>query len=660
MPAARVAAMSAAPDDVILHPDQRQAVDHLLALDETAETFTFQTFDDNRRRKDKRLARILHGTLIDVWPELERLNRKGAGIFVTVNETDGTGRRLANIVRARAVFQEDDGAGKPLPLEPHLLIESSPGKYHRYLLVEDLALDEFDAVQRVLVEDYGSDPNAKDRARVLRLAGFYHRKGAPHLVRIVEASGSLPYGRERLLEAFPPKPEPSSRVPGTSGQGAPQDADAATLAKVRKLATDAALRTHEDGTRGRHAEVVLLGHILRRELGDGLPGEALDEALRTFEANMRHCDTAGEVQPMNWHAERRALEDAYRSPSRPDREPADTGKPSDEDEDDAGLRPVSARDLFARQFDPLHWNIQDILPAGTTLLFGKPKKGKSFLTLLIAISVAAGRPVFGKATSGRPVLYLGLEDSERRAQRRLKGCAKALEIPPEAFIDKLHVSTSSARIDTGLLDELRGWMKAHPDTGLIVIDMLKKVTGAEDNRKSLYNQQAEVGDALTKFSHEWPSLSILVVHHSRKAESDDPFDLVSGTTGLSGSYDSLAAISDIDKVRYLHITGRDIEAADIPLRMSPTGMYTLAPVTTEELQTADMSDNRRRVFDAVPRGQAYSRADIIAGCKLPEGIVDQMLRRLAKQGLIHKPDRGMYQKTDKRWFDVPGNLEGYL
>ncbi|MCP5415143.1 MAG: AAA family ATPase [Chromatiaceae bacterium] len=326
-----------------------------------------------------------------------------------------------------------------------------------------------------------------------------------------------------------------------------------------------------------------------------------------------------------------------------------------------GLAPISARDLYARHFDPLHWNIQGILPAGTMLLFGKPKKGKSFLTLLIAISVAAGRPVFGKESSGRPVLYLGLEDSERRAQRRLKGCASALQIPPDAFIDKLHFSPTSKRIDTGLIEELRDWMKAHPDTGLIVIDMLKKVTGAEDNRKSLYNQQAEVGDALTKFSHEWPSLTLLVVHHSRKAESDDPFDLVSGTTGLSGSYDQLIAISDATGSRMLHISGREVEAIDIPLRMTPGGMYTLEGVTTEDLQTEDMSDTRRKVFDAVPRGQPYRRADVIAGCKLPEGIVDQHLIRLIKSGLVRKAARGMYQKTGKRWFDEPaGNLEGFL
>ncbi len=324
------------------------------------------------------------------------------------------------------------------------------------------------------------------------------------------------------------------------------------------------------------------------------------------------------------------------------------------------IQVMSAGDLLAEQFPPLHWTIQDILPAGTTLLFGKPKKGKSFLTMLIGISVAAGRPVFGKETSGKTVLYLALEDSFRRLQRRAVGCSKTLGVSHEVFADKLHMSTESPRIDTGLIDELEGWMVIYPNTGLIIVDMLKKVTGSSKPAQSMYEHEAEVGHALTRFCHKYPELSIVVVHHSRKAESDDPFDLVSGTTGLSGSYDNLAAISDSSGSRVLHIAGRDTEGAEIPLLMNDGGMYTLEMPNADEMQSATMSDTRRRVYDAVPYGQAYTRAAIVAGCKLDEGIVDQQLLKLAKAGLVEKARRGLYQKTKKRWFDEPiSTLDGF-
>jgi hypothetical protein len=304
-------------------------------------------------------------------------------------------------------------------------------------------------------------------------------------------------------------------------------------------------------------------------------------------------------------------------------------------------------------FPPLHWNIEGILPAGTMLLSGKPKKGKSFLCLLIAISVAAGRPVFGQKTSGLPVLYLGLEDSWRRLQQRLVQCMNSLSITAADIDDRLTVSTSSKRIDSGLIEELRDYLTAFDQGGVIFIDMLKKITGAETQTRSLYDQQAIVGHALNKLSHEHPALSIVVVHHANKANPEDPFDMISGTTGLSGSFDNLAVIADTEGARVLHTTGRDIEGAEIPLMMDKGGMYSLRMPDPEELQTVTMSDTRKRVYQAVPKGQAYKRADIISGSGLSEADVDQQLRLLVKEGYVDKVGRGEYQKTAKRWYDEP-------
>ena len=181
----------------------------LTQLDEAAERWTFQTFDDDGQRKDRGLARIIHGTIEEHSETLCALNQRGAGVFVTINETDFCGRKRENILRVRAVWQEDDGAGAHLPLEPHIVVESSPGKYHRYLFVDELGLDEHRNVQQVLVDRYGSDPCAKDISRVLRLPGFYHRKGDPHLVRIIEESHAQPYSRDNILRSFRPDALPS-------------------------------------------------------------------------------------------------------------------------------------------------------------------------------------------------------------------------------------------------------------------------------------------------------------------------------------------------------------------------------------------------------------------------------------------------------------------
>ena len=207
--------MNANPKPTELVPELDQAKHFLTLLDEEAEAFTFQTFTDGKPKPNPDpLARQLIGTFAEHAETLSELNRQGAGIFVTINETDGNGRRKENIIRIRALWQEADRGDEPgLPVEPHIIVESSTGKHHRYVLVDDAPLDEFEPVQERLVRDYGSDPNAKDRSRVLRLPGFYHLKNPeePHLVRVVHESGAQPIPWSEAVRHFPPVSDSTRR-----------------------------------------------------------------------------------------------------------------------------------------------------------------------------------------------------------------------------------------------------------------------------------------------------------------------------------------------------------------------------------------------------------------------------------------------------------------
>lgn len=211
--------MMAQPEGLPL-PDFEEAERFLTALDETAEAFTFQSFDDDKARKDRHMAVILSGPFDRHRDNLARFNSHGAGIFVTVNETDGRGRKLENIQRIRAIWHEDDhGQARDFPLQPHITVESSPGKYHRYWLVDGLSLEQFRGVMNTLVRVHGSDPNAKDPARVLRLPGFLHLKDAAHpwRVRLADVSGELPYSAEQIVAAFPPSAEPQQSESAQTG-----------------------------------------------------------------------------------------------------------------------------------------------------------------------------------------------------------------------------------------------------------------------------------------------------------------------------------------------------------------------------------------------------------------------------------------------------------
>jgi hypothetical protein len=162
-----------------------------------SDSFTFQTFDDNAARKNRSLVRVFHGTIDQHLATLEDLNRKGAGIFVTINRTDGKGRRAHNIAGVRAVFVDLDGA--PLApvmasaLAPHIVVESSSDRFHAYWLVDEtVSLNDFSGLQKRLAKLFDGDPTVHDLPRVLRLPGFVHRKKKPFRTRIMHLNPSLP------------------------------------------------------------------------------------------------------------------------------------------------------------------------------------------------------------------------------------------------------------------------------------------------------------------------------------------------------------------------------------------------------------------------------------------------------------------------------------
>jgi hypothetical protein len=78
-------------------------------------------------------------------------------------------------------------------LPPHIVVESSPERWHCYWLVEGMALEDFRAVQKAIIGRFNSDPSVHDLPRVMRLPGFFHCKEKPFLIRIFETRDAPPY-----------------------------------------------------------------------------------------------------------------------------------------------------------------------------------------------------------------------------------------------------------------------------------------------------------------------------------------------------------------------------------------------------------------------------------------------------------------------------------
>lgn len=165
-----------------------------------------------------------------------------------------------------------------------------------------------------------------------------------------------------------------------------------------------------------------------------------------------------------------------------------THKPDAAHKPDKGM---TAAQLMALDIPETRWVVEGLLPEGLSLLCGKPKVGKSWMCLDLALTAAMGGRALGSfpVTEGR-VLYLALEDSVRRLRQRLLELRKETTGP-----ENLHFCTSWDRLPNGGLDRLRDWLAGHPDTRLIVIDTLARIRELTRGRQAAYEMDYEIGRA---------------------------------------------------------------------------------------------------------------------------------------------------------------------
>ena len=222
------------------------------------------------------------------------------------------------------------------------------------------------------------------------------------------------------------------------------------------------------------------------------------------------------------------------------------------------LQTIDADTLQSTAYEPVSFVVDTLISQGLHILAGSPKVGKSWLALWLAVTVAKGDPVWGMGVKQGTTLYLCLEDSTLRIQNRL------FEITEDAPAN-VHFSTNSDTLGRGLEEQLCAFLAEHPDTVLVIIDTLQMIRGAGyDNTYANDYRDPSV----LKHIADTHGIAILLVHHLRKMDDDDPMNMISGTTGLSGATDSnfvLRKSQRRENTATLYCTGRDIPYRELAL-----------------------------------------------------------------------------------------------
>ena len=215
--------------------------------------------------------------------------------------------------------------------------------------------------------------------------------------------------------------------------------------------------------------------------------------------------------------------------------------------------------LMSTVLPPIRFVVDKLLPQGLHILAGAPKVGKSWLALWLCLCVAKGEPVWNFPTLRGGVLYLCLEDSYSRIQNRL------LDITDNAPAD-LCFATVSEKLHSGLEEQIEGFLGAHPDTALVVIDTLQRIRAVGNEANPYASDYRDLG--VLKELADRNRIAILLIHHLRKLNDEDPMNMISGTTGISGATDTNLVLKKGKRsgsAATLYCTGRDIEYQELAL-----------------------------------------------------------------------------------------------
>lgn len=166
--------------------------------------------------------------------------------------------------------------------------------------------------------------------------------------------------------------------------------------------------------------------------------------------------------------------------------------------------------------------------------------------------ISSGIDLWNYKVNKGTVLYLALEEDYARLQHRL------YTMFGECENESFHLTTHSNQLNDGLDKQLEYFIEKLNDTKLIIIDMLQKIRELSGDKYS-YANDYDIVTRLKKFSDN-NNVCLLLVHHTRKQQSDDCFETISGTNGLLGAADGAFILQKEKRTAskaMLDVVGRD-------------------------------------------------------------------------------------------------------
>ena len=304
--------------------------------------------------------------------------------------------------------------------------------------------------------------------------------------------------------------------------------------------------------------------------------------------------------------------------------------------------PEDAVDLRIDTIQPAVPVVEDLLYEGMLLFGGKSKRGKSWLMLDLAVSVATGNPVWRHfpVPKPQPVLYISLEDGRRRIKGRLEN------IPPEVrqrgYLQFLY---NFPMLDQGGMEKLQGYIR-NGRYRLIIIDVLARIEpqGKRSSEKT-YLEIYDMFAPLQNLHREHPTC-LAMVTHLRKADAEDIFDTLHGSVGYQGIQDALWVMERPPQNKVAVIHTRPNEGEEQVLHVAFVDGHWEFQGHDEEIRSIRLSEDIRELYEETSKPLSIAAMDkALSGPRNRYHSIKKTVYRMMEKGLMVRVGRGQYIPT---------------
>jgi hypothetical protein len=293
-------------------------------------------------------------------------------------------------------------------------------------------------------------------------------------------------------------------------------------------------------------------------------------------------------------------------------------------------------DIALAEYPPIDWTITNLLPTGFAIFSGGSKLGKTWICLQLASAVSLGLDFLGNSDyrcKKGGVLLLALQISDRMLHNRMEVAG----IMGDDRVSVLHAFPCGEEA----LDAVRRWKELHPDTRLVIIDMLEQVRDRDPEHENTYSVNVKEISRWATLADEL-KIAILGTTHDRKAVSGD---FVSDIVGSVGAVGSAAVLWSLKRSRgkadaTLFASGWEIMDHELPLQFDQSTGWQLLPGT---VAAVTLTRERQEILDfLLMQKEPISPSTVAIALEKKPGTVRKLLMELKNDHFVECPRYGLY------------------